>query len=293
MRPVRCSADSSRRVIFTADDFGAALSVNEAVELAHRSGVLSTASLMVGGPAASDAVARAKRMPQLRVGLHVVVTDGRPILDPSEIPDLVDHTGRLSSRLLHAGLSCAVRPGARRQLRAEIEAQFAAFAGTGLRLDHANGHNHFHVHPVVLGLILETGRRYGLRAVRIPYEPFGPSWRATRTAWAARMGYGVALRPVVAAMQTRIRRAGLACNDYLFGIADTGRMTADLVLRLLEHLPPGVSEFHFHPATGPWPAMPPGAQPEAELSALTDGRVARTLQERGIRSTTFHELGSV
>ncbi len=293
MRPVRCSADSARRVIFTADDFGAALSVNEAVELAHRSGILSTASLIVGGPAASDAVARAKRMPNLRVGLHVVVTDGRPILDPSEIPDLVDREGRLSGRLLPAGFSYAVRPRVQRQLRAEIEAQFAAFAGTGLRLDHANGHNHLHVHPVVLGLILETGRRYGLRAVRIPYEPFGPSWRATRTAWAARVGYGIALRPIVAAMHARVRRAGLACNDYLFGIADTGRMTADLVLRLLEHLPPGVSEFHFHPATGPWPAMPAGAQPEAELSALTDEHVVQTLQDRGILSTTFNELAGV
>jgi len=33
---------------------------------------------MVGGPAAADAVARARRLPDLRVGLHLVLVDGHP-----------------------------------------------------------------------------------------------------------------------------------------------------------------------------------------------------------------------
>ena len=45
-----------KRLIVTADDFGLCQPVNEAVEIAHREGVLSTASLMVGGAAAPDAV---------------------------------------------------------------------------------------------------------------------------------------------------------------------------------------------------------------------------------------------
>ena len=48
-----------KRLIVTADDFGAAVEVNEAVERAHRGGILSAASLMVAGPAANDAVRRA------------------------------------------------------------------------------------------------------------------------------------------------------------------------------------------------------------------------------------------
>ena len=51
--------------IVTADDFGAAVEVNEAVERAHRDGILTAASLMVAGAAAGDAVARAKAMPSL------------------------------------------------------------------------------------------------------------------------------------------------------------------------------------------------------------------------------------
>ncbi|MDE0854568.1 MAG: ChbG/HpnK family deacetylase, partial [Nevskia sp.] len=55
-------------LIVTADDFGLHAAVNEAVELAHRDGVLTAASLMVGAPAAADAVQRARRLPRLRVG---------------------------------------------------------------------------------------------------------------------------------------------------------------------------------------------------------------------------------
>src|SRR6202034_3911948 len=52
-----------QRVIFSADDFGLTESVNEAVELAHRKGALTSASLMVAGPAAADAVRRARALP--------------------------------------------------------------------------------------------------------------------------------------------------------------------------------------------------------------------------------------
>ena len=47
-----------KKLIVTADDFGAAVEVNEAVERAHRDGILSAASLMVAGAAANDAVHR-------------------------------------------------------------------------------------------------------------------------------------------------------------------------------------------------------------------------------------------
>ncbi len=71
-----------KRLIVTADDFGLAVPVNEAIEEAYQRGILTTASLMVGGSAAEDAVTRARRNPSLKVGLHVVLVEGRPILSP-------------------------------------------------------------------------------------------------------------------------------------------------------------------------------------------------------------------
>jgi predicted glycoside hydrolase/deacetylase ChbG (UPF0249 family) len=61
-----------RRIIVTADDFGVAREINDAVERAHREGVLTAASLMVGAPEAADAVPRTKCLPSLRLGLHLL-----------------------------------------------------------------------------------------------------------------------------------------------------------------------------------------------------------------------------
>src|SRR6202042_1749626 len=92
-----------KKLILTADDFGAAIEVNEAVERAHRDGILSAASLMVSGAACDDAVARARAMPKLRVGLHLVLVEGRPVLPVSQVPDLVDATGHFRTDMARAG----------------------------------------------------------------------------------------------------------------------------------------------------------------------------------------------
>jgi len=160
-----------RNLIVTADDFGASIAVNEAVEQAHARGILTAASLMVAGDAAEDAIIRARHLPALGVGLHLVLVEGRPVLPPGHIPDLVDATGHFRANMALAGANMFFRADVRRQLAAEIEAQFAAFHATGLPLDHVNAHKHFHLHPTIAGLILSIGRRYGLAAARAPVEP--------------------------------------------------------------------------------------------------------------------------
>jgi hypothetical protein len=92
-----------RRIIVTADDFGVAREVNDAVEDAHREGVLTAASLMVGAPEAADEVARTRRLPLLCLGLHLVLAEGGPILPPSRVPDLVDRSGAFCTDMSRAG----------------------------------------------------------------------------------------------------------------------------------------------------------------------------------------------
>ena len=158
-------------LIVTADDFGAALEVNDAVEQGHRDGILTAASLMVSAPAAADAVARAKSLPRLRVGLHLVLVEGRPTLPADRVAGLVDTHGLFRTDMAAAGAAMFFLPRVRRQLEAEIEAQFDAFRATGLALDHVNAHKHFHLHPTIAATILRVGKRHGLRAIRVPLEP--------------------------------------------------------------------------------------------------------------------------
>lgn len=268
------------------------MSVNEAIELAHRSGILSTASLMVGGRAVDDAISRARRMPTLRVGLHIVLVDGEPVLDPRKVPALVDASGAFSTQLVRSGFNFYFNAAARQQLQAEIRAQFEAFRATGLALDHVNGHNHMHIHPTVLAAIIAVGRDFGIASLRVPYEPLVPSWRANHTDFGGRFGNSVVLAPMLAFMRARVRAAGLFCNDYVFGVTDSGHMTKDRVAAFLRELPDGVTEMYMHPATSRWPGMPSYSQCEDELAALVDPQIAQFVRTSEIVAATYSELAA-
>jgi chitin disaccharide deacetylase len=278
-----------KRVIVSADDFGLSEAVNEGVERAHREGVLGSASLMVAGAAAADAIRRAKAMPGLRVGLHLVVIEGPAVLPPAEIPDLVDARGQFPSDQLRLGLSYYFRPAVRRQLAAEIRAQFQAFAATGLVLDHADAHKHMHLHPTVGRLMLAIGREFGLRAVRVPREPVtvmadcGVPATAGARAMAAWSGV----------LRRQARRAGMAVNDSVFGLAWSGHMTEDRLLRLVPHLPRGTSEIYFHPAArrdAVIDALMPDYDHEGELATLASPALRRALASDGIALCSYRDL---
>lgn len=269
----------TKQLIVSADDFGLSREVNEAVERAHRDGVLRAASLMVAAPAAQDAIRRARALPSLRVGLHIVLVNGRPSLPPQQVRALVDRDGNFPSDLVAAGVQFFFRPGARRALEAEIRAQFEGFARSGLQLDHVNAQNHMHVHPTVLGLIMKVGRDYGMRAVRIPSEPEGAAF----------------LQPWLRAMRWRLHRAGITTNDCVLGIRDSGHMTRERVLELLDSLPPGVCEMYFHPATGPWPGIDPqiaGYDFAGELAALLSPDVRAKIDAIGARALAYSDLAA-
>jgi len=273
-------------VIVSADDFGLSEEVNEAIERACAEGLLGTASLMVGGPAAADAVARARRLPSLHVGLHLVVIEGAAVLPPDRIPLLVGPDGRFPSDQLALGLRYFFRPDVRHQLACEIAAQFEAFASTGLTLDHANAHKHMHLHPTVGRLLIEAGRRHGLRALRVPFEPAAPLRAAgTRDTWAAAL-----LRGWTRVLRRQARRAGLLTNDACFGLAWSGRMTSARVRALAAHLPEGLNEIYFHPATSRGTEISqlmPGYQHRAEFEALCDPDLRAALNSSGTMPSSW------
>jgi hopanoid biosynthesis associated protein HpnK len=268
-----------RLCIITADDFGLHPAVNEAVEVAHRTGVLSATSLMVGAPAAQDAARRARSLPGLRVGLHLTLADGQAVLPRREIPDLVDADNRFHDNMVGAGWRFFALPRVRAQLAAEIRAQFAAFAALGLRLDHLDAHKHFHLHPTVLSLVVRIGRDFGLRAVRVPAEP---GLLMTRL-----------LGPWLALMRARLRRAGIASNDQIFGLADSGAMNEARLLRILQALPAGVTEIYLHPATvsgSSIAASMPSYRHREELEALLSPAVAGALADPTIRLGGYGDI---
>ena len=271
-------------LIVTSDDFGLDPAVNEAVRQANLNGILTAASLMVAGPAAAEAATLAATLPTLRVGLHLVLADGRSVLPVRLIPDLVDSDGRFAEGMLGPSLRFAISSRVRAQLAAEIRAQFEAFARTGLALDHVNAHKHFHLHPIVLELMVRIGAEFGAFAVRVPQEPLGFARRMAGVAGAAG---AAALVPWLARMRGRLSSSGVLYNDQVFGIACSGRFDRATLLAILASLPAGVTEIYMHPAVAterPIAQSMSAYRHADELAALLDPDV---IEARSAAQTSY------
>jgi chitin disaccharide deacetylase len=199
----------------------------------------------------------------------------------------VDDTGHFRTGMARAGAAMFFLPKVRAQLRAEIEAQFAAFAATGLAFDHVNAHKHFHLHPTIAALMVEMAAAYRVKGARVPLEP-----QAVLARIEAHKPSGVVALtgPFARGLKRRFRRAGITAPDSVFGLAWSGAMTEPRLKGLIEHLPEGLSEIYLHPATGPYAGSAPGYQYEAELAALTDPRLPALLAAKAVKTGGFGDF---
>ena len=229
-------------------------------------------------------------MSSLKVGLHIVLTDGYPVSPPSCVPNLVDKSGRFRDDMAWASVRIFADPTVRRQVAYEIAAQFEAYAATGLRLDHVDCHKHWHLHPTIAHLILDIGQIYGMTALRIPKEPqrilrLVEKQTLSRQSWVTSIS--------AAHLEARVRRRGLLAPDRVFGLAWSGAMTESRVAGLLAHLPTGDTEIYFHPSTSnSFLGATPGYRYIDELSALVSSKIASAATDHGIRLIGYSDLSA-
>jgi predicted glycoside hydrolase/deacetylase ChbG (UPF0249 family) len=175
----------------------------------------------------------------------------------------------------------------RRQLEAEIAAQFAAFRATGLALDHVNAHKHFHLHPTIAGLVVKYATLHGVKGARVPLEPQDVLARIEPRKLSA---VTAITRPFARALRRRLAHAGIASPDAVFGLAWSGAMTAPRLKGILDNLPEGLSEIYLHPATGPYPGSAPGYRYNEERAALLDLTVIAAAKATDIRLGGFSDF---
>jgi predicted glycoside hydrolase/deacetylase ChbG (UPF0249 family) len=190
-----------RHLIIHADDFGLAPGVNAAIEGGLLSGALTSASILLGGEAAGEALAWAAAHPEFDFGVHLNVTQGRPVLPPERVPSLVDGTGRFRSLP-----SFLVRGGLRRVSVAEIEAewraQIALVREAGVHVSHLDSHQHVHLIPEIfrrLAVRLAKEEGLSLRTMDGPVVIRGPrpDVKGLALSLATKLGVGRRFRHVV------------------------------------------------------------------------------------------------
>jgi hopanoid biosynthesis associated protein HpnK len=184
-----------------------------------------------------------------------------------------------------AGMRFFFSGSLKKALYREIEAQILRFRETGLPLSHIDGHLNIHMHPTVFDILAELMPKHGITSFRLTREDPArdPADHGGRRIgrWADAFIFGrlaERCRPV-------LDRLGIFHADEVKGLLNSGRMTEEYLLKVLERLQEGVTEIYFHPGCTPDPelsAWMPGYRHREELAALTSPRVRDGITTRGI-----------
>ena len=152
----------TKTVFVTADDYGFTKGVTDGILYCHDKGLVTNTSLMVNMPDAGRAMELAKSRPNLSVGLHVNLTQGKPISNPETVPSLVDKSGNFKK------LSLAYpRKADPADLKREVCAQIERFKSYSTPKFHIDGHHYVTFIPSVLNIVLEVSKYYGIDSMRM------------------------------------------------------------------------------------------------------------------------------
>ncbi len=240
-------------VILNADDFGFSNKVNAAILKSHLNGALTSASLMVAEYAWQEAVEIARNNPKLGVGLHVVVTNDRTMLPASDIPGLANSKGKFGADPFTTGISYALKRSVHPLLEKEMEAQFRRFGSTGLPWSHADGHQHFHMHPTIWKMFMDLCDGFGVTRVRLPHESLVAHSRSggdrSFINAAALLVFRILRKRALNDLQARSTKTGknyFVC-DSVYGLLQTGNMNRKYLDNLVPRMQGKTIEIYFHP----------------------------------------------
>lgn len=269
------------RLIVNGDDFGISHGANRAIVQAHQQGILTSTSLMVNGAAANNAVLLARENPSLAVGLHLTLVRGKSTLKPSEIIGVVNQRFEFDERPVRAGFRYYFHRDLDHFLKQEVDAQFREFRTTGLRLDHVNGHLHFHLHPTIFNHIKRHYQAWGIQALRLTREPLLINLRLAFGHYFYRLSHAIIFNTLADHAAPPLQRRGIKHADYTFGLLQNGRVNEGYLLRILENLFPGTFELFCHPDED---------EHAHELAALTSPKVKELIRQRGIELIRYSDL---
>jgi predicted glycoside hydrolase/deacetylase ChbG (UPF0249 family) len=257
-----------RLLIINADDFGYSQDTVAATIACFRAGVLSSATLMPNMPAFGEAAAFAREHPEFSYGLHLCLTDERPVSDPAEIPSLLAPGGRFwtTREFFKRALTGRI---ARHDVRREVEAQLDRMREAGVLVRHLDAHGHVHKAPVVLHALRSVLRPSGIGVVRRTQDLFYRRPRLRR-------------RCCNNLANVFIRRLGRTTDHFLMVAGTLNDGDTHWWETCIQRLPRGVTEAGIHPGwEEQWRRLD-------MLPVLERGR--DFLRAARIRLISFHEL---
>ena len=277
-----------KKLIVTADDFGLTHSINEGILMAAREGIVTNINLIPTGEAANEAIEVIKYDKIPEIGVHLALTETRPVTSIRLVTSLVDETGSFPTtriKFLKKLLSGRIDM---EQVRAELKSQMDKAAHSGARITNLSSHEHLHMMPEIFKVIIDLAKEYNVRYLRVlKKEAIILPFSLKKIFRSAVVGY---FHPT---MEKLLKKSGLTAADNFLGFLDSGAIGEGVLLRMLADIKEGVTELVVHPGF-----LDPVVlhrhkfhiNCEDELYALTSPRVKRVIAANGIKLCRYGDL---
>jgi predicted glycoside hydrolase/deacetylase ChbG (UPF0249 family) len=287
-------------LVVNADDFGLTENVNRGILDAHRDGIVTSTTLMANGIAFESAAAASKRFRRLGIGVHLNLSEGKPVADATKIPTLVDRGGRLHMTPARLWAGIAAGQVSLPEIEAELRAQVAKVIRAGISPTHLDGHKHVHVVPRVSEIVIRLSHEFHIASVRCPAEQTAHASYPQRNRGFSRISrfkqylVGRAVSDLATGFGKKLAEAGLHAATHFFGINQTGFLDSSAIRKILENLPEGASELMCHPGYRDVDLERTGtrllSQREIEIQGLTVVSVRNLVVSGGIRLLNYKEF---
>ena len=290
-----------RNLIVNADDLGWTQGVNRGIAEAHRNGIVTSTSLLANGCAFEEGVQSALQSPRLGVGVHLNLSDGKPLAPARQVKSLLDENGNFSGGPETLLFRLTAKSLDAREVELEWNAQIEKVRAAGIRPTHLDGHKHVQMLPGLFAVALRLAKKHGIEAVRVSHE--ASSLRAALNSGGELLGLmlkqGVQARGLkLLARDARkmAERAGVAAADYFCGIAQTGVLTKKGIQQMLASLPEGTTELMCHPGYADAELEKSATRlqksRQTELEILTDKEIRKSIAALGIRLINYGEIST-
>ncbi len=254
-------------LIVNADDFGMNESICKGIENCHKSGIVTSTSVMSNMPYLNLAAEIANKNSKLGVGLHINLTEGKYLTSNKQFP---------KSNLIKA-LTGRIKKEA---AQSEIEAQIQAALDHGFKITHLDGHKHIHIMPKILDATIDAARNFNINKIRLPLEAQGTSYNFKQTP----KKYLLKILSLNAVKKFKANR--IKYPEHFYGISETGQLNEEKLKKIIKTLPEGVSELMCHPSYTNNSKL----NRKGELMALTDRKVRLEMEANEIRLINYGEL---
>ena len=154
-----------KRILINADDFGWSESCSRAILESMRKGYITTTTACVNGDFFDEAVKMViDQGCQNQVGIHLNITEGVALTDDMKRFDDFYEDGHFNHKFSRT------KPLSREKQMAvynELTEQVLRFKESGLKIHHADSHNHIHNSPNIFSIFMRVMREQEISDVRI------------------------------------------------------------------------------------------------------------------------------